>query len=94
MLVKLNVTDNFANKIKLLTGSAVASKAFYSAAENYVDLLTKNKKLEQQLETLKQQSDKQIAKLQQRIALNENVMTQAKAAAKALIAHVEKKKQP
>lgn len=46
MLVKLNVDEDFAHQLKLVTGTRVASKAFECAGQRYAGLVNQIKQLQ------------------------------------------------
>lgn len=92
MLIKFDAPDDFAEQIKGITGSAVASKAFLSAAQQFLTLRARVKQLEQQNMIAQQQADKKIAKLQEQCELKDAVILNAQVAAKTLLDHVSKTK--
>lgn len=92
MLIKFDAPDELAEQIKGITGSAVASKAFLSAAQQFLTLRARVKQLEQQNVIAQQQADKKIAKLQEQCELKDAVILKAQDAARTLLNHVEKKK--
>ena len=89
MLIKFEVTDKFATQLKELTGSTVASKAFCSAAQQFVTLRGRVAQLEKQLAVQREQSEKQIAKLQAKCEERQAVIKSASVAAKAFLSKVE-----
>lgn len=88
MLIKFEATDKFASQIKELTGSTVASKAFFAAAHQFVTLRSRVTQLEQQLASQRAQSEKQIAKLQAKCNEKQVVIKNASVAAKALLSKI------
>jgi len=88
MLIKFEATDKFASQIKELTGSTVASKAFFNAAQQFVIMRSRVAQLEQQLAAQQTKSEKQIARLQAICDERQAVIKNASVAAKALLSKV------
>lgn len=79
MLVKIpNAPDDLVNRLKVLTGTATASKAFMSAANQHDKLLLKM-----------QEQEALIALLTQRLAHANSVIASARSSAASLLGSVE-----
>ncbi len=77
MLVKFEADQTFADRIKTLTGQAVASKAFYSAASDALELVEEVRDLRRQL-----------ADAHRQIQVQKQVIERARDSAAALLDHV------